>query len=153
MRAIWPSSEWSRARAASAFWWMACRPKPSRMESNANTPMPMRRRLMAGPRSAKGRVARLRVIRMGLAHPRQCASDGGDAGVSKRGGGACLRAGSEVDDAQLGVADPAGEAFRASIVASGAAGEVQAGGTRAELVLIVSGSHGDAAPHFFKAQS
>ena len=34
------------------------------MAKRARMPMPMRRRLRAGPRSAKGRVARLSVMRM-----------------------------------------------------------------------------------------
>ena len=60
--------------------------------------MAMRRRLMAGPRSAKGRVARLSVIRIGLARSRQCACDAGKTGLRKRGHGAFVGPRGPFDD-------------------------------------------------------
>ena len=71
MRAIWPSSECSRSRAWAAWLSKRCRPSRKSSESAARMAMPMRRRLRAGPRSVKGRVARLSAMRIGLAHSRQ----------------------------------------------------------------------------------
>src|SRR5581483_7769690 len=81
---------------------------PRAMESTTRTPMAIRRRLRMGPRSAKGRVARLTLIFMGLGS-RQGTGDAGDAHGPEGGGRAEAGGGDHVDDRQFGIGNEAGK--------------------------------------------
>jgi hypothetical protein len=58
----------------------------------------------------------------------------------------------EIDNFQFRVVKPEGKAARPIPIGSGASGEMDLQGTRAQLVFVVGSSHGHAAPHFFQAQ-